>query len=233
MKRGKGLLITIDGPSGAGKSTVGKALAERLSYGYLDTGALYRAVAYQALKDGIDVENKKALSDFLKKGLNIFIKNINGTMKVFIGNNDVSEYIRNEDIGLVASKISAYASVRMALLEVQRDAGHEGAVIAEGRDMGSIVFPEAEVKFFLDAKVEERIMRRYRELTAMGASVDYQTVENDLKLRDKQDSERDIAPLKIPEGAIIIDSSNMNSTDVVENMMDFIEKKTKEEKRCK
>lgn len=223
------MLITIDGPSGAGKSTVSKVLAKRLSYGYLDTGALYRSVAYQAKKEAVDMDDENALSDFLKN-LRICIKNINGMMKVFVGDTDVSDHIRTEDIGLSASKISANAMVRSALLKIQREAGERGSIVAEGRDMGSVVFPDADIKFFLDATVEERIKRRYKELVDKGMAVDFQTVQRDLNLRDRQDRERTVAPLTIPRDAIVIDSSNMNTTDVVENMMNLVNKHMGDEK---
>lgn len=227
MTKDKQLVITIDGPAGAGKSTVGKALAKRMSYAYMDTGALYRAVAYNILKEGINHDDETGIFDLIKR-INISLKIIDSNTKVFIDGEDITELVRTEEIGLMASSISAIPLVRTALLDIQKKAGEGGGIVTEGRDMGTIVFPNADVKFFLDANAEERINRRHKELIEKGMVVDLQTIEKDLTSRDKQDRERVIAPLKIPEGSVVIDSSNMNIFDVIENMMNFVNKKIKE-----
>ncbi|MBN1662842.1 MAG: (d)CMP kinase [Deltaproteobacteria bacterium] len=224
MKEDIGMIITIDGPAGAGKSTVSKVLAERLNYGYLDTGALYRAVAYKIIQNNVSVSDEAAMSDLLKH-MKINVYMTGNAMKVFMDSEDVTDLIRTEEIGLMASKISAGIPVRHALLAIQREAGKRGSIIAEGRDMGTVVFPHADVKFFLDANARVRTNRRYNELIAKGIDADLRAIENDLNMRDKQDRERTVAPLKIPEGAIIIDSSNLKVLDVVENMMNFVNKK--------
>ena len=158
-----GKVITIDGPAGAGKSTVSKAVAAKLQYIYLDTGALYRALAYKALKNNINVRDADELAK-LCSTTDVVLKNLDGKMTVYVDGENVDNKIRTEEVGLAASTISAFPVVREKLLSLQREAGARGGIVAEGRDMGSVVFPEAEFKFFLDADVEERIQRRHEEL---------------------------------------------------------------------
>ena len=218
---GKKLVITIDGPAGAGKSTVSKALAKRLGYIYLDTGALYRALAYKALNIKIDLDNISALND-LCATTNVLLKNINSEMKVYVDGEDVGNKIRTEEVGLAASKISAVGVVRQSLLKLQKEAGEKGGIVAEGRDMGSVVFPQADYKFYLDADVEERIIRRRKELLAKGISAEYQIIQKDMMERDKQDSGRAIAPLKPPADSINIDSSGLSVSQVVQRIICLI-----------
>lgn len=217
----KKFIVTIDGPAGAGKSTVSKILAKNLDYIYLDTGALYRALAYKALKEKISLEDVSALAT-LCSTTTVVLKNIDGQMKVYVDGEDVEERIRTEEVSMTASKISTYAVVREKLLTLQREAGALGGIVAEGRDMGSVVFPYADYKFYLDAQLEERIRRRYRELLDKGISVEYQSVQKDMTARDKQDKQREIAPLKVPEGAVIIDSDNLTIEGVVRELTSFI-----------
>lgn len=219
MKRG--LVIAIDGPAGAGKSTVSKALARKLSYVYLDTGALYRAIAYKILEEGISPDNEKLLSDLCNR-TNIHLKNIDGNLNVFIDSENVTDKIRTEEVGLLASTVSAMPIVREALLSIQREVGQKGGIVAEGRDMGTVVFPEADCKFYLDAGTEERVKRRYNELITRGNKTDYQKIKRDLIVRDQQDQEREIAPLKVSQDAIIIDSTNISIAGVVEKMLSII-----------
>lgn len=218
---GKKLVVTIDGPAGAGKSTVSKILANKLDYIYLDTGALYRALAYKALKLKISIDEVSSLAD-LCSTTSVVLKNIGGQMKVYVDGEDVEQKIRTEEIGLAASKISTFAVVREKLLNLQREAGIKGGIVAEGRDMGSVVFPNADYKFYLDAKLEERITRRHKELLDKSASVKYESIQQDMLARDKQDKQRELAPLKPPDGAIIIDSDNLSVGEVVNKIISYI-----------
>jgi len=217
----KGFVITIDGPAGAGKSTVAKALSHRLSYIYLDTGALYRAVAYKMIQVGISQENREQLED-LCPHIKINLKNMRGRMMVMVDDEDVTDQLRTEEIGLIASRVSAIPLVREILLQVQREAGKNGGIIAEGRDTGTVIFPHAEVKFFVDATVEQRVERRYRELLERGDRINYQEIKRDLIRRDRQDRERDIAPLVPSADAVIVDTTRMSVTDVLEAMISVI-----------
>jgi cytidylate kinase len=217
----KKFVITIDGPAGAGKSTVSKTLAKKLDYVYLDTGALYRALAYKTLKLEISLDEVSALAN-LCSNTTVALKNIDGQMKVYLDGEDVEEKIRTEEVGLAASKISTFAAVRERLLNLQREAGAEGGIVAEGRDMGSVVFPHADYKFYLDANLEERIKRRHKELLEKGATVEYKSIQKDMFARDKQDKHREIAPLKAPDGAIIIDSDNLSVPEVLEKLIFYI-----------
>ncbi len=215
------MLITIDGPAGAGKSTVARLLAEQLSFAYLDTGAIYRAVAYQAIKDGLCLDDEAALAK-LCAGIQLEIIAEQKTMRIKIDQEDLTDQIRTEEVSLAASKISAYPSVRLALLHWQQAIGRTGRLVAEGRDMGTVVFPDADFKFFLDADVTKRVQRRYCELSGRCQKVDLATLEEDINRRDQQDRKRTTAPLAPAAGAIIIDSSELTAQEVVEEMLRVI-----------
>jgi cytidylate kinase len=217
----KKYIITIDGPAGAGKSTVSKILAKKLDYIYLDTGALYRALAYKTLILKISLDEISALVN-LCSNTTVVLKNIDGQIKVSVDGEDVEEKIRTEEVGLAASKISTFVVVREKLLNLQREAGAQGGIVAEGRDMGSVVFPHADYKFYLDAKLEERIKRRYEELLAKDAPVEYKSIQKDMLARDNQDKQRELAPLKASDDAIIIDSDNLSVEEVVKKIIFYI-----------
>jgi len=217
----RGIIVTIDGPAGSGKSTVSKALAGRLSYLYLDTGALYRAVAYLIGSKGVSVNDEQAVYDLLKSA-DIRLQKSGDGLQVYVDGEDVTGYLRAEGIGLMASKISALPLVREILLPIQRKAGAMGGIIAEGRDMGTVVFPDADVKFFLDASESERIQRRFKELSIRGDDIPHENIAKDMRQRDFQDRERKIAPLRPHEEAVIIDTSNMTIAEVVEAMLVII-----------
>lgn len=214
----KRLLITVDGPAGSGKSTVSRLLAETLSYLYLDTGALYRALAYQAIRNGISALDEEGVAELCRR-TQIRLSQVEAALRVFADAEDVTEKIRTEPVGLLASTLSAIPVVRSSLLPIQRELGKDGGIVAEGRDMGTVVFPDADVKFFLDADAEERIRRRYRELIERGEKMDYSSLKKDLHLRDRQDRERAIAPLRVPAGAIRVDSTRLSIDGVLEVML--------------
>ncbi len=217
----KKVVITIDGPAGAGKSTVSKILAKKFNYIYLDTGALYRALAYKALKLKMQFDDPVVLEK-LCSNTKVVLKRVRDQINVYVDGEDVEEKIRTEEIGLVASKISTFAVVRKKLLDLQREAGMKGGIVAEGRDMGSVVFPDADYKFYLDATISERTKRRHNELKVKGILLEYESIQKDMLKRDEQDKQREIAPLKIPEGAFIIDSDKLSIDEVVEAIVSKI-----------
>jgi cytidylate kinase len=211
-------IITIDGPAGAGKSTVSKVLAKKMGYVYLDTGALYRGLAYKAMKTGVDTDDHRAL-EALCATTKVVLQNIEGQIRVYVDGEDVENHIRTEQIGGLASKISKFAVVRLALLSLQREAGASGGIVAEGRDMGTVVFPHADYKFFLDASLDVRINRRYKELLERGNDVKYELIQKDMIARDHQDKNRDIAPMIEPKGSIKINSDHLTVDEVVDKII--------------
>ncbi len=216
-------MITVDGPAGVGKSTVSKELAKKMSYIYLDTGALYRAIAYKIRQCGVSLDDEKRLAE-LCGNADISLEMIHDDMKVFVDKEDITDKIRTEEIGLLASKVSALPIVRKALLPIQREAGKKGGIVAEGRDMGTVVFHDADIKFFLSADVNERTQRRLNQLLEKGMSSDAGDIQKGLEKRDCQDSERSISPLRPAIDAIIIDTTGIGIDGVVEEMMTPISK---------
>lgn len=214
-------VITIDGPAGAGKSTVSRLLAQRLSFVNLDTGALYRAIAYRLSQKGWDGDPQDL--SVICSGMKIVLKEGNGRFLIYVDNENVTEKIRTEEIASLASRISAVPLVRELLLSVQQETAVRGGVVAEGRDMGTVVFPEAEIKFFLDATVNERASRRAVELQSKGNGPSLTEVKETIMSRDKQDRERTIAPLTVAQDAIIVDSTNKTVSEVVDFMLQAIE----------
>ena len=213
--------VAIDGPTGAGKSTVAKALAKELGFIYVDTGALYRAIGFRALSLGVDVYDKEAVEILLKE-IVISIEYIGAVQHVFVNSKDVTDDIRTERVSMAASAVSAHPAVRIYLLELQRSFADTSNVIMDGRDIGTVVLPKADVKIFLTASSEERAERRFKELKAKGIEVDYDEVLSDLVKRDHNDSNRDIAPLKAAEDAFTIDSTDKGFNEVVGNILDII-----------
>jgi cytidylate kinase len=214
-------LITIDGPAGAGKSTVSRALADRLGYRYIDTGALYRGVALAVKTRSIDPQNDadlKALCQALEMAFVIR----DGESQLICNGEDISDRIRTPEITMLASNVSARSIVREYLLELQKDMGKEKAAVFEGRDMGTVVFPHADVKFFLDASTQKRARRRFDELKTKSNQT-LAEVERDMQQRDQNDSTRKVAPLRPARDAIIIDSTDLTVGQVVEAMLSHLD----------
>jgi cytidylate kinase len=223
-ERVNGIIIAIDGPSGAGKSTVARLLAERLGYVQIDTGAMYRAAALLIEQSGIDVADLDALEHFCKK-LDIRFENNQGRQRVIANGTDVTHQIRTPEMSRLTSRISVLKPVRDALLVSQRRMGKRGGVVLEGRDIGTVVFPDAELKFYLFASAEERGRRRFEELSSKGVKVTLEETINDVVKRDLQDSERDIAPLCQAKDAVAIDSSSLGIEGVLDVMRKYFRDK--------
>lgn len=225
LKSGKKIIIAIDGPSGAGKSTLARLLAERLGYINIDTGAMYRAVALMAERAGVAPDDDKALAD-LCRGLRINFNRNGSSCRVFANGEDVSSAIRTPEISLLTSVVSTNKSVRDFLLNMQRRMGEQGGVVLEGRDIGTVVFPHAEAKFFLSASVEKRAERRYEEIVAKGANITLEQTIAEVRQRDEQDEKREHAPLRRADDAVMIDSTALTLDDVLKIMTTVICEKT-------
>lgn len=210
----KKIIVAIDGPAASGKSSTARRLAQSLSYVYIDSGAMYRACALAAIRAHLDIHNPAEIEDMLSK-LDIRLQQTESGNKVLLNGEDVSAAIRTEEISKLASDISAIASVRERMVELQRIMGLNGGVVMDGRDIGTIVFPEAEVKFFMIADVRERAKRRFKELLGKGVTADFDTVLAELLTRDENDSNRVIAPLKPAPDSIMIDTSKMSLDEQV------------------
>jgi cytidylate kinase len=217
MKK-NGLVIAIDGPSGAGKSTTARRLAQELGYVYIDTGAMYRAVGWKAKRQKIDPADEPKLSALAERTI-VTIKMDNNDPRFYVDGIDVTGEIRTPEMGLMASAVSKSPAVRSRLLELQRELGRDGGVVMDGRDIGTVIFPDADVKFYLDASAEERGRRRYRELVEKGMDVDLERITREIRERDEQDSTRALAPLRPAEDALRIDSTSMTADEVLTQMV--------------
>ena len=211
-------IITIDGPTGSGKSTVSRLLAQRLNYRYLDTGAMYRAVGFAILRAGVDLHNKEEITKICN-GLDIKFIHEGDSTKIYLGNEDVTKAIREPVIDLIASNVSALDNVRKVMSTLQKKIGSQGPLVAEGRDMGTVVFPDAQHKFYIDASLEVRVNRRFQERQKRGESISREKVKEDLIKRDSQDMSRHLSPLRPATDAKIIDTTKLSPDQVVEKIM--------------
>ncbi len=216
--------VAIDGPAGAGKSTVSRAAAKAVGYIYVDTGALYRAVGVNALRKGIDTKDKPAVAATLAD-ISVDLVFENGEQKVLLNGEDVSTEIRTPPASMAASDVSAVPEVRAFLFDLQRDIAARNNCIMDGRDIGTVVLPDAKVKIFLTASPEERATRRYKELIEKGNDVNYKDVLEDLIQRDYNDSHREIAPLKPAEDSVIFDTTGLNLEESVMKIVKIIKEK--------
>jgi cytidylate kinase len=211
-------VVTIDGPAGAGKSTVAREVARRLGFRLVDTGALYRALAWAVAQAGVSADDEAALADLLRRTR----VELDGD-RVLVNGRDVTGEIRTPEISLLTSRLTALRSVRDKMTPVQRSLAATGGVVLEGRDTGSVVCPDAEVKIYLDAELGERARRRQDELAARGARPDYGDVKAEMAQRDRQDMEREIAPLRKPADALTVDSTGIAPAAVVERILEAVE----------
>ena len=216
--------VAIDGPAGAGKSTISRQLSKKLEFIYVDTGALYRATGLKFIRQGIDTKLECDIPEILKT-TKVDIKFVDGEQRVFLDGEDVSAYIRTPEASMMASAVSAKPPVRAFLLEMQRKLARENNVIMDGRDIGTVVLPNAEVKIFLTASVETRAKRRFLELQEKGSTATFEEVLDDMKVRDYNDSHREIAPLKPADDSIIVDTSELNFEQSVDALYNIIKEK--------
>lgn len=216
------MIIAIDGPAGAGKSTVAKILAKKLKFTYIDTGAMYRALTLKAIETKTDINDTTQLIEIARTtGINL-INNHEGSLRVLLDGRDVSQDIRHPRVTKFVSDVAKVREIREVMLKLQRALGAEKDCILDGRDIGTVVFPGADIKFYLDAKVDERIKRRHKELNEAGTDISLKEVSKDLNNRDTIDSNREFAPLKKAHDAIHIDTTNMNVEQVVREMLKWI-----------
>lgn len=216
--------IALDGPAGSGKSTIAKALAKDYNILYLDTGAMYRACGLKGLRLGIDLKDGEAVDKMLPL-LDVKVEYRDGKQHTLLDGEDVSEAIRENQVSMAASDVSAHRSVRVKMVEMQREIAKKMSCVIDGRDIGSAVLPNAKYKFFVTADSKVRAMRRYKELAARGETVDFQSLHNEILLRDKQDSEREFSPLVQAEDAVVIDTSEMAIEEVVAKIKSLIQSK--------
>ncbi len=212
------MVIAIDGPAGAGKSSVAKRVAQALGYRYLDTGALYRALAWKAMQSGLRPQDTRYIIEMTRE-TRVELQQHNGEQRVVVDGEDVTDAIRAPEVGNLASPISAIPEVREILLDWQREFGRQGGTVAEGRDTGTVVFPKAEVKIFLTASLDERARRRHKELLERGINISFEQVKLDMEARDQRDSTRHVAPLRPAPDAVVINTDHMSLDEVVEEVL--------------
>lgn len=216
--------IAIDGPAGAGKSSLAKKLASRLGFTYIDTGALYRSVAYEVVTKGLSPNDLEKIKDILSD-TDISFQHINGTQRVFVNGEDVSDRIRTNEISSAASTVSAFPEVRSYLLDLQRNIAKTENIVMDGRDIGTVVLPDADVKIFLTASAEDRATRRFEEQKDSENAVSYNDILQAMIIRDKNDSERDVAPMKPADDAVLLDNSGFTPEQTLETVLEIIGRK--------
>ena len=219
-----GTIITVDGPSGAGKGTLCYALAEKLGYALLDSGAIYRVTALAALQRKTDLTNESALAE-LARHLDIQFIPQNGEVNILLAGMNVSHLIRTQEVADAASKVAVFPEIRSALLQLQQDFAKNDGLIADGRDMGTVVFPNAQVKLFLDASAEERAKRRYKQLQNKGINGNFEQILAEIKERDFRDRNREVAPLKPAYDALLLDSTTLSIGEVIDQALAYIREK--------
>lgn len=224
MQRKNGLVIAIDGTAGTGKSSVGRAVAEKLGYGFLSTGGLYRALAYQVFAQKIDPADHQAVLAVAQNMQFSFERQPDAMLKMFVNGEYLGSKLHLDEVAQTASKVSTHAAARAVLTEKMREIGQHGGIIMEGRDIGTVVFPDAEVKIYLDATAEERANRRVKQLLANGNEADYEQILASIKERDLRDSTRAASPLKPAEDAVKIDTSSLTMPQVIEAVLKEINK---------
>ena len=216
--------VAIDGPSGAGKSSLAKRLAKDLGYVYVDTGAMYRSIGLYAVRAGVDPKDEAAVTALLPQ-IKLAIRLVDGAQHIYLNGEDVSDAIRAENIGMAASAVSAHPPVRAFLLDTQRGLAADQNILMDGRDIGTVVFPHAQLKIFLTASVEERARRRYKEMVEKGQQVELAQLQEDIAARDKQDSERAISPLRQAEDALLLDTSDMSIAQVTDKILQLVQER--------
>ena len=218
------LKIAIDGPAGAGKSTVAKRVAEQLGFVYIDTGAMYRALTFKALQLKMDLHDEASLTNLLAHN-SIELKVDNQQQKVYINKEDITEEIRNPEVSQHVSTVAAHEKVRKAMVEVQKKLADDGNIVMDGRDIGTHVLPDAQVKIFLTASIEERANRRFAELKLKGYLDNLEQIKNEIALRDKKDEEREFSPLRKADDAILLDTTKLSIDEVVEQIIALVDSK--------
>jgi cytidylate kinase len=216
------MIIAIDGPAGAGKSTTAKLIAQKLGFLYIDTGAMYRALTLKALEEKVDINDTQKIIELTGKADIDLINKPDGSLEVLLDGSDVSLQIRQPRISRHVSDVAKIKEVRLVMVELQRKLGRRGNCVLDGRDIGTVVFADAEKKFYLDAHFKERVGRRHKELQGMGNQISWEDVQTDIDKRDKIDSTREFAPLKKAEDAICIDTTDMTINEVVEKALSCI-----------
>lgn len=228
MSERTGCMVAIDGPAGAGKSTIARAVSDRTGFTYIDTGAMYRAVALHALRAGLDVERDEEAIAELARRLRFEFRSVDGGSHLFVDGEDVEAAVRTPRVGRLSSPVSAIPAVREHLVAAQRRMAQRQAVVMEGRDIGTVVFPDARLKVFLTASAEERARRRYEQLTGRGEEVSFEEVLADQRERDRRDSTREVAPLRRAEDAVEIVSDDMTVEEAVDAVMALVHERLEE-----